>query len=67
MSLSGHVGDGGVLGNLANGKTKVVVCVYLPFIIIDCIVSQVVVGCTLNCFCKINVPLYLTNVSFINS
>ena len=24
MSLSGHVGDGGVLGNLANGKTKVV-------------------------------------------
>lgn len=34
MSLSGHVGDGGVLGNLANGKTKVVVCVYLPFIII---------------------------------
>lgn len=28
MSLSGHVGDGGVLGNLANGKTKVVVFTY---------------------------------------
>lgn len=65
MSLSGHVGDGGVLGNLANGKTKVVICVYLPFIIIDCIVSQVVVGCTLICFCKCS--LMPTNVPFSNS